>query len=247
MNESVASPDRLPSPIDAIAYSVYIGVTPLASAESDRMFTNVAARVPVGPAALPGQADHVRVVQVQRHAQRVRAVLAVIVVEVVAHPDRGSAACVPACAPRRPRARCRCRRRRRRRPVPPLPVAAAACRPSRRRCHRRPRPRSRQRTVATARGAPGCAIGEQARWTARPKFRRPRRVFWQYAGHVTSDRWGLRPSLWWSRIGGGARAQAHAGHAEARATVRRRRRESLGHLGQAHVARRRASAPGGVI
>ena len=45
------------------------------------------ARVPVGPAALPGQADHVRVVQIQGDAQRVGAVHGVIVGEIVAHAD----------------------------------------------------------------------------------------------------------------------------------------------------------------
>ena len=55
MNESIASPDRLPSPIDAIAYSVYIGVTSLASAESARMFTNVPPAFQSGQPPCPGR------------------------------------------------------------------------------------------------------------------------------------------------------------------------------------------------
>ena len=45
------------------------------------------AGVPLGPAALTRETDEIRVVNVHRHAERVRAVPVVIVVEIVAHAD----------------------------------------------------------------------------------------------------------------------------------------------------------------
>ena len=47
-----------------------------------------AARIPIGPTALAGKTDEVRVVHVHGDAERVRTILVVIGVQVVAHPDQ---------------------------------------------------------------------------------------------------------------------------------------------------------------
>ena len=204
------------------------------------------ARVPVGPSAFAGQADEVRVVQIERDAERIRAVLIVVVGEIVPHPDEEvGRASELARAARRPPSRCRCRRRLRCRRCP---WRCRRCRPPpscRHRRHRRPRPRSRKRPPPPARAAQD-RPSEQAVGSPQPKFRRPT---CGSGNMLVMSRLmvGVATVAAVVAVAGSARGQATPGPRKLRASAGAPRRRILRTPGKS--TRRSASelGPGGVL